>query len=99
MLGLPLGANMDGEPGNRKAEQTKGERPAISASEIEKIAAHPCAERATQTEADLEKAEDLANFAAGKNIGDHRTVNWRSSAVSDGVKHGGKINRPQRCAF
>src|SRR5262249_47399141 len=85
---------MNGKPGNRKAEQTKGERPAISASEIEKITAHPCAERATQTEADLKKPEDEADLAAGKDVGNHRAVGRIAGGVANGIKHRGKINEP-----
>src|SRR5262249_38406374 len=94
LLGLPLGTNMNGEPGNRKAEQTEGERPAISASEIEKITAHPCAERATQTEADLKKPEDEADLAAGKDIVNHRVVCWIAGDEANRIKHCGKINEP-----
>ena len=90
---------MNGEPGNDEAKQTKRKRPAVGSGEIEKIAAAPGTERAPQTEADLQKTEDQADLMPGKNIGDHGTVDWSSGAVSNGVKHGGKINRRQRCAL
>ena len=85
---------MNGEAGNDEAEQAKGKGPAIGSGEIEKIAADPGAERATQTEADLKKTEDEADLAAGKDIGNHGAVGRIAGAVANGIKHCGKINEP-----
>src|SRR5918996_881994 len=74
LLPLPLQAGMNGEAGNRKAEQAKRKGPVIGSGQIEEIAADPSTERASQAETNLEKTEDETDFGAGKNISNHRTV-------------------------
>src|SRR5215468_9771237 len=77
------------------AKQSKQrEKGQLTVSEIEKITAHPCAERATQTKADLKKPEDEADLAAGNTVGPHCAVSWIAGAVANGIEHCSKINEP-----
>src|SRR5207237_4366124 len=85
---------MNGEPGNREAEQAKRKGPRVRSGDVKEKTADPCAERATQTEADLQQTEDKTDFASGKNVRNHRSIDRIAGAVADRIKHGGKINKP-----
>src|SRR2546427_11703264 len=85
---------MNGEPGNREAEKKKRKVPCVRPGNEKKKTADPCAERATQTEADLQQTEDKTDFASGKNVRNHRSIDRIAGAVADQIKHGGKINKP-----
>src|SRR6266576_6393413 len=85
---------MNGEPGNREAEQAKRKGPCVRSSDVKEKTTDPCAERATQTETDLQQTEDKTDFGSGKNVGNHRSIDRIAGAVADRIKHGGKINKP-----
>src|SRR5207237_8377077 len=85
---------MNGEPGNREAEQAKRKGPCVRSSDVKEKTTDPCAERATQTETDLQQTEDKTDFGSGKNVGNHRSIDRIAGAVADRIKHSGKINKP-----
>src|SRR5436190_17094095 len=85
---------MKGDSGNREAEQAKRKGPCVRSGDVKEKTTDPCAERATQTEADLQQTEDKTDFASGKNVRNHRSIDRIAGAVADRIKHGGKINKP-----
>src|SRR5438067_10054646 len=84
---------MNGEPGNREAEQAKRKGPCVRSGDVKEKTTDPCAERATQTETDLQQTEDKTDFGSGKNVGNHRSIDRIEGAMADRIKNGGKINK------
>src|SRR5258706_12775079 len=98
IIHVPADTSMNRQTGNDETDQAHGERPGVGIGAIEEEPADPRAEGAADAETDFQKAEDEADFMAGKYIADDRAVGRIAGAVTDAIKRDGEIDQPKRRA-